>query len=275
EPSLQRPDSAVHYLSRLVRLSPDAEVTRDLRWAGLDSLLAVARARTFALSVRPQREYVLIGTDGRGFIDVVTSQKATVVLTAASRITGSVVVVDSSVGTTRARLSMRAHDGQQALFQTGDYVMRVSAVNSARTDTSMVVLDVSAEGVPPVLARLPALDSSALKPEIEKSSRTKAVVYGGFIAASTYALSRYARTDTLLKARFQPDSRATKVGATIMLGAILGSIFDKGRPMPENVAGNTVLRANFARELATITQENREKVGSFKVTMRFTGGDTP
>src|SRR5688572_10706981 len=107
----QQPDSALAQLVELVKLDPEATNIADLKWVGLDSLLEVARSRTFSVAVKYQEESILVGSDGRGFVGVVATRPARFQLRIAPAAGGDAVVHDSANVSKRGRLSFRAHDG--------------------------------------------------------------------------------------------------------------------------------------------------------------------
>lgn len=265
-------DSAKHYLQRAIRLQPDANLPEDIRWRGLDSLYQAVRANTFAALAQPAGEYALTGVDGRAFIEVLAARPAHMWLRTVNRREGTVVVHDSVRGATRARLAMRAHDGQQPLFIAGEYELQVVVVDVGASGTDTLRFSAISFGVPPVLEMPPPFPTHAIRPERARRAIISGVAAGVFVGGLTIALSRYARHDNDIKTSVSADSRATSIGVLTLLGGIAGGILDRGRPLPENVRSNADVRAAHAQAVAAIENANRRKVGEYKVELRIDGG---
>ena len=73
---VQRPDSALSYLRRIVRADPAGRLRSDLSWPGLDSLFGIARQTTFAAGARPQAENVLVGPRGESVVEAFATRPA-------------------------------------------------------------------------------------------------------------------------------------------------------------------------------------------------------
>jgi hypothetical protein len=264
-----QPDSAIFYLRRAVRLQPDAALPEDMRWRGLDSLFQSVRRATFAAVARPAPDNALTGIDGRAFIDVVVTRPAKIQLQAVHRRSGTVVVHDSSGGSTRARLAMRAHDGERALFATGDYELQVIVRDISTQDLDTLKFEAEASGIPPVLDPVPVFPASAIRPERASRTIARGIVGGLMLGGITVALSRYARAEEPLRSATTVDGRAVGIAGVIAVGAIAGGVLDKGRPLKDNVSNNAAVRAEHARNVAAVETGNRRKVSEYKVELRI------
>ncbi len=236
----QRPDSAISYLRRAIKLQADAPLADGYRWAGIDSLFASTKAQTFASSVRPAAENALTGTDGRAFVEVVSTRPAVMILRSRSERDGVVMTHDSSSATTRARLALRAHDGTIPLFVTGDYeiIVEVRDLQTGQTDT--IGFPATANGAPPALDHIPALSPTALKPERAPRARGKGIAAGLVIGTATVLLSMYARAEEPIRSTYSSDGRAKFVGFAVAAGAITGGFLDRGMALPDNMAANVI-----------------------------------
>lgn len=269
EPEAQRPDSALAQLDVVVRLSPDHVLPVSLRWRGLDSLLDVSRARTFAIALRPRGAESLTGTEGRGTLDVVSTRPARFKLEIAAAATPSGAVAhDSTLSPGRtARLTYRAHDGRRALLATGDYELRVIATDAVGGETATARLAVRVEGTPPALAAIPTLDSTQLRPEFTRPPRVRTVLTALFYATATFTIASAARAEEPLRSSFSSDGRATFVGIAI-LGAAAGSFWlDKGVPDREAIAANAARRNAHRTAVAAAEADNRRRIEEYRVTV--------
>ena len=266
EPERQQPDSALRQLVALVTVRPDAELAPDLRWRGLDSLLDMARARTFAVGLVPADEVVLTG-DG-GPIEVAATRPARVRLSLVDRASGRVVVADTALVNGRGMLRLRAHDGQTALVRAGEHVLRlvaheVGARDSVRSERAVVV---AAPAV--ALQPLPALDPARLRPETERPDRARTAVKGLLFGVATAAIGSVARGGGRLARDFEPDPRAAGIGGIITLGSFALAATEKGRPIPANVRANGLVRAAHARALQAARDENARRLAGYRATLR-------
>lgn len=264
-------DSATYYLRRAVRLQPDAVLPEDIRWRGLDSLYQSVRANTFAALAQPAGEYALTGVDGRAFIEVISARPANIWLRSLNRREGTAVVHDSVRGATRARLAMRAHDGQRPLFIAGEYELQIVVVDASTRNSDTLRFSAIAFGVPPVLEIPSEFPTRAIQPERARRAIASGVVAGALVGSLSVAMARYARHDNAISANVSPDARATTVGVLTLLGGIAGGILDRGKPLPDNARANAELRANHAQTVAAIENANRKKVGDYKVELRIDG----
>lgn len=269
-----RLDSAMFYLRRAVKLQPDATLPEDIRWRGLDSLYQAVRANTFAAVAQPAGEYALTGVDGRAFIEVISAKPAHMWLRTVNRREGTVVMHDSVRGATRARMAMRAHDGERPLFIAGEYELQIVVADAGGTAVDTLRYSALAFGVPPVLEAPPVFPAHAVRPERARRAIVAGVGAGVFVGGLTVALARYARHDNAIKSSVAADGRATSIGVLTLLGGIVGGILDRGKPLPDNVRSNAELRANHVQAVAAIENANRRKVGEYKVELRI-DGETP
>lgn len=269
EVEAQQRDSAIAQLVELVKVAPDARIATELRWPGLDSLLLVARARTFAVLVRYPDESILVGTDGRAFIEVTAARPARYFLRVTPADGGDAVVLDSTIAGTRGRLAFRGHSGRNVLFANGDYDFTVIAIDGASGDSVSFTRRATASAEAPELVRLPRFNTRLLKPEISKPPRVRMAVAGVLFTAFTIAIASEARAEEPLRTAFVTDSRAILVGGA-MIGATVASFFlDKGQAIPENIKSNLNARETHRLALADAERENRRRVATYRVTVRM------
>lgn len=261
-------DSAVFYLGRAIKLAPDAPLAPELRWPGLDSLFNATRGNTFASVARPQTDYALTGVDGRAFIDVISTRPAIMRLQASSLRDGRVFYHDSSASSMRARLAMRAHNGAEALFLTGDYELQVIVRDVATSAVDTLRFRAMATGVPPVLDAVPTLSTSALVPERSVRTRAKGIIGGLVFGAATVALSQYVRADKPVRSSQPADNRAGLVAFSVLAGSVAGGFLDKGLPIADAVAANTITKAEAAAKTAAAIDVNRKKVADYRVELK-------
>lgn len=271
EPERQRPDSALRQLVALVKVRPDAELAPDLRWRGLDSLLDVARARTFAVGLVPLEEVALTAEGGP--IEVAATRPARVRLSLVERASGRVVVADTALVNGRGTLRLRAHDGQVALVRAGAHQLRlvaheVGARDSVHAEREVVV---TAPGV--TLQPVPVLDPARLRPETEKPDRASTAVKGLLFGVATAAIGSVARGGGRLARDFDPDPRAAGVGGLITLGSFALALTEKGRPIPANVRANAQVRATHARAVQAARDENARRLSGYKAVLRLAPED--
>ncbi len=269
----QQPDSAMAHLVELVKLDPEATNAADVKWAGLDSLLEVARSRTFSVAVRYQEESILVGADGRGFADVITTRPARFTLRITPASGGETIVHDTASAAKRGRLSYRAHDGEKPLLATGEYVLLVTAVDSATGDSVTIRHRGTATGEAPQLTALTAFDERTLRPEYAKPPRVRTVFTGIVFAGLTYAIASQGRAGEPLKTLYDNDGRAMLLSGAMLAATVSTFFLDKGEPDRAAMAANLRARDDHRRAMMDAEAENRRRIAAYRVTVRVTPED--
>lgn len=266
-PVVQNADSAKAHLRNALILRPDMTLGEMYKWPGLDSIFNETRDATFAAVARPSAENALTGADGRSFVEVISTRKASMYLRSRSKADGILVLHDSSMATNRSRLALRAHDGTRALFSVGEYDILIDVRDWETGEVMTLSFSAVASGLPLITTELPTLDSSRLKPERRQLTKTRGIVTGLIIGSATVALSLFARADEPVRSAFPADARAKSVGALIAAGAIAGGVFDKGTPLAANVAANALTRAEHTRAVAAAQEANRQRVSDYRIEL--------
>lgn len=270
EREAQQSDSALKHLVEMVRLKPDVTLSVETRWAGLDSLLELARLRTFAVQMRPSEQDQLVGTDGRGFVDVISSRPARYKLRIRAMPSGTAVLHDTSaIADPRGRLSFRAHDGRAPLLATGQYEVAVTAIDATTGDTVTVTHLAEATGVAPTLVPPPVFDTAQLKTDMARPPRVKMVMASLFFAGATIAIATVARAPDPIGSEFATDGRATFVGVAMIGAAVAGFWLDKGTVSVVNLQANMAARASYRKAVADAEAANKQKIAEYRVTMKI------
>lgn len=265
-----QPDSALAQFDRVVRLAPDAEIPIVLAWDGLDSLLNIARARTFAVVVRPPTDTATVGGERRAEVEVVASRAARYSL--ATRRAGGSVTLTHSVSTTpamSARLTLRADDGAQLLLEPGVHDLLVTAVDPVRGDSTTIARRINVTGPRPSLLAMPVLDSAQLQVEESPPRPFRTALTGLLFGGLTVVIANEARSGEPVRSAFAADTRAGLVGGAIVAAAI-GAIW-MGRDGRDEAAitYNTALRDAHARSVAAATAENARRIAQYRATVTF------
>lgn len=269
ESEFQRADSALRQLAGLVRVKPDAQLTQELSWSGLDSLLSLARDRTFGFAASPAAEYVLTGTDATGEVELRSTRPANVRLSLVHRGSGRLIPQDSGLVRDRGRLRLRAHDGIAPRIDAGEYDLRIVAVDVRTRDTIVVVRRATVSAAALQLQSPPALDSASLRPERIAPDRKRTVITGLIAGAATALIGSAVRGGGSLPDTYASDSRAGGVGVLIAFGSIGIAALEKGRQIPEAVKANDVVRASHATRVTATREENARRLAAHRVTVRF------
>lgn len=273
ETEFQHADSALRQLGGLVRVKPDAQLAQELSWSGLDSLLTVARDRTFGFAVSPAAEYLLTGPDATGEVELFTTRPANVRLALVHRGSGRLIPQDSGLVRERGRLQLRAHDGVAPLIDAGEYDVRLVAVDARTRDTIVVVRRATVTAPALQLQSPPALDSARLRAERIAPDRKRTVITGVLAGAATAIIGSAVRGGGSLPDSYAPDSRAGGVGVLIAFGSIGIAALEKGREIPEAVKANDLVRASHATRVTATREENARRLAAHRVTVRFPAED--
>jgi hypothetical protein len=264
----QRPDSALVQFAAAIRVKPDVSIPVELRWDGLDSLLSVARSRTFAVVVQADTPRVLAGPGARGGLMVQSSRPAR--FTLRTGLVGSdtaVVQASTTESGTAAVLMFRALDGRDVLLAPGEYTATVTAVDATTGDSVRVQRRLVVEGQPLFIVAPPVFDSTQLRPETSKPPILRTALTTLTFAMATFIIGGMAGQDGEFGDDFEPDGRAVFMGLGI-LGAGVGSYWlDKGKRDPAAVAFNANLRETHRRAVEAAATESEARVNAYRVTV--------
>lgn len=273
EGSEQYPDSAMRALRQIVRLSAEYRPRPDITWSGLDSLLAEARASTFAPRLREVGSVELRPDSAVTLADGVSSLRArwSWVLRAASD--SSAADSGSTGPATDAAIAVVLRlDGERVSIPTGLYHLEVSAEDERNAEVLTWRLPVEVEAQPLVFRALPPpLEAAELLREFAPPARAKGIAVGLLAAGVTVLGSSVLRQSSDVGAAVSADGRAVAVGAAIAIGAGIAGYLDRGTDLPANRAANA--RRQQAREqaLRRAVAENEALVMAYRASARVTG----
>jgi hypothetical protein len=269
ERTAQRRDSALAYLRQYVRTAPDGTIPAAISWYGLDSLLELARRTTFAAFARPRRDNTVSGAGGSIPIAVIATRPARFRLSLGRR--GEAVrplVVDSAGPARDAVLELHLFAGETQTVSSGEWLVTVTAADSATPDTVVQRFPVTVSAASLDLVSVPlALDSTQLRREWAPPSRGLAVAIGAGLGAATVLMVQAMRAPEPVSSAFKADSRAFVVAGGFVLGGVVGALLDKGHALPANVAYNSQLRADFAQRVLDAQQENERRRAGYRATV--------
>lgn len=272
EPAAQHRDIALTTLKQMVRSRLDLTIPQTLRWAGLDSILAEAKATTFGLATaptNPQQE----ATGPTGHVDFTAraSRPANFRLTIVGP-QASAVVSDTSGGT-QATLQIPTMRNERPSFATGEYQIVVTAIDRSSGDSvsARYVANVTAPAL--TFATVPVtMDSSRLLPERTRKYGWKGIIVGGLVAGSIYSFANVLHADTTLKSKAGADSKGTGIAALAGVTVIIASFADKGRSIPTAIAANQRFREDFAASIRNAQAENANRIATYKTMFVITPG---
>ena len=269
EGAVQFPDSALLALRELVRLDPDMRLRADISWSGLDSLMDVARATTFAPRVRP-RDEATFGDGASGLVAEGTSTRpARWRLELRPAVGGAALWTDTLSPRLSAALAIRLTitAGRPSLV-AGDYAMRVVALDGETTDS--VAWTYLASVTAPTLELLPMpaqVDSATLLPEITPPARGRGIFVGIVVAVLTVVGTGAMRGVSPLGDAADADGRAIAVGGLLAVGSIVAGYLDKGTPILGNKLANERVGLEYTAAVQAARVENQRRVNEYRVTI--------
>lgn len=267
EPELQRPDSAIAQFVSLLRVVPDAAIPIEMRWSGLDSLFAVASARTHAVRIEPSAPQVLVGEAGRGTVSVLASRPSRFRLRLTPAAGGAGVTHDSSgAPAVRATLSYRALVGRTQLLVPGEYELAVIATDPATGDSVVVRRPARVSGAALALLPSPSFDESKLRPEQRRPSWIKTVA----VSIGAAAVTVLGGAVFLAASGEEGDETLGAVVGAVGLGVggLTGFAIHRSKPDPAAAAANMELRAQHRRAVDAADAENQRRLAAYQVTVQ-------
>jgi hypothetical protein len=272
ERPLQRPDSARVHLDAAIRLAPDASYPADLRWRGLDSLLAATKTATLAAVLRAGERQPIGGPGIAATVTALASAPSDLEFQLRSRLTGEVVRRDRQTAiTTVFRIGL--HDGTSGLLAAGTYDALLIVRRDGRRDSLVVAYAAIVEAPALTLEAEPVFDANQLRPESLTPNRGRTLRTAGIAALSTLALGTVGRSNPELESSYAPDARAY-FAATAIGGAVaLFALRPRARAIPANVAANSSLRTAHQRSLDAVRARNADRLAQHvgELTLRPAG----
>lgn len=268
EVAAQLPDSAIAQFVAAIQRVPDHTLPIELQWAGLDSLLEVARARTFVVQVNGD-EQTLVGPTGQGTLTLLSSRPARFTLRTALLGSTAANRQDSTAAMSpRATLRYRAHDGTNVLLAEGAYTATIVA-HAANGDSTVITRRLDVTGARLMLIAPPALDSTKLVPETGRPKIVKAGLTTLAFALVTFAIGGQSGTDDDFGTGFKPDGRSTFVGLTMLSAGVFTYFMEKNKTNPTAVAANTALRDAHRKAMDDAEAQNRTRIAQYRVTVKL------
>jgi hypothetical protein len=262
----QRRDSALTYLRQLVRLAPDRDMPRSISWRGLDSLVTQTKRTTFAAIARPQRDNEVAGPEGGAGIPVTSTRPARFFL-AAFPAAGLPIRLDSSGVTTQALLHVRVLAGDRLGLPSGQYTLRVTAIDAAAPDTITLRFTATVAAAAPDVAPLPAFDSTQLRLEVSPPARGRTIGVGVGLGVATVLIASMFRGEDPVKSQTSADTRAFIAAGALTVGGVVAALKDRGTPQPRNVAYNVQLRAAHQQRVSEVQAQNARKLATYRATI--------
>jgi hypothetical protein len=272
ERAAQRLDSARRYVKELVRATPDAAVPSVISWPGLDSLVTAVRANTFAIWAAPAGRYELEGEDAEVRIEVTAARVAWFMLTATALGDGSSLLLDSAGPARSVTLRIPALTDDRPALPWGQYQLQVLGVDSLSGDAMELSFLATVETPPLLQHRIPsAPDSSLFRPERAAPRTFANLAVGAALGAATgLAASAFGGNDPVGSST--ATGRAYIVGIGMSVGAVIGALTDRGKPLPANIQYNATVRAAFEQRVEAVRAENAQRRAEYHATITLSGG---
>ena len=264
EGSAQRPDSAIKELEAAIRVKPDVVLPVELAWDGLDSLLTVARSRSFAVVVQADSARTLVGPTARGGLMVQSSRPARFTLrTGLVGSAASTVQSSTNEPSLASVLMFRALDGNNVLLAPGEYTATVTATDAAG-DSVRVLRRLLVEGEPLLIVAPPTFDESRLLPERRRGSLTTRVVVSALLASAVFVATSFQK-DGDVDDEFNPTASSARYGLGVFAIGVGTHWLSRGRRDAEAVAANARLREDHRRAVEAAAAETEQRRNGYRV----------
>jgi hypothetical protein len=261
DPPAQKRAVALGMLKQLVKSNMDFKIPQELTWPGLDSIVDEAKRSTFAIAATADTGQVLVGPTAMGTVRIRGNRPATYRITIMPAGGAGGAAVFDSIGTTsEGTFNFPSMRNDRPVFNTGDYTVLITAVDSIRRDTSTIRTTARVES--------PSITSSKLLPIRSKRFGAKAIFPAVLVGAGAFALSSVLRADGVADS-VSADSKGVMVGGALALSTILAGFADRGRMIPENIAANKAAGEAFQKSIVDTQAENRRRIAEHKTTIRF------
>ena len=270
EQAAQQPERAIEHIRTLLRLDPAAEISSEIAWPGLDSLLEATRRSTFAVRVVPVADTVAVGRGATSLFRVSATRPARFTL-AADNERGSVVEIAAVGPVAQGTLDLAALQGDEATLRSGSYTFWIVAQDPISREEVELVFDVRVSAPDLGLATVPvSLDSNLFLPEQTVPRRGRNALIGAGLGATTaLAATAFSRSDQL--SEVSSGGRAYVVAGAMTVGALLGAFLEKPKPIPVNIAYNEQVRADYGANVRDIMEANEARRNSYRIMIIVAG----
>ncbi len=271
----QKPAVALATLKQLLRVNYDAKMPPELSWAGLDSLMEVARRTTFGMQVTGDAAQTAIGVDGSAKIHVKSNKQGFFRLIITAKAGNAVAVVDSITGTADGDISFKTMRDEKPIFATGDYNVLITAFEpGARGDTVTTQLALRVEAPALTFLTVPTtMDSTKMLKERTGKYGAKALLPALLTGGAAFFLSSQLHGGGGLAASEPTSIGAHSVGAGVAGGIVVATLLagfaDKGRVITANVAANKAAGEAFQKSIVDATTENRRRITEYRTVLNF------
>ena len=270
EEDVQRPYEAAAYFRSALQLDPAARMARDITWPGLDSLFEATRRSTFAVKVVATSDTVLAGQGAAILFRVRATRPANYALVADNE-RGSMIELDRKGPMAQGELAVTAFDGEAATLSSGSHTFWIRAVDPISGEEVEFAYDVTIVAPAFSLVTVPStIDSSLFLPEQTTIHRRRNALIGlGLGGTTALAATAFGGSNEL--SGVSSNNRAYFVAGVMTVGALVGAYFEKPQPMPENIAYNEQVRADFASNVRLAMQRNEDVRARYRVTVIVIG----
>jgi hypothetical protein len=270
EQAAQQSEAAIEHIRTLLRLDPAVEISTEVAWPGLDSLLEATRRSTFAVSVVPVADTVLVGRGATSLFRVSGTRPARFTL-AADNERGSVVELAAEGPVAQGTLDLVVLKGDEVALPSGSYTFWITAQDLISGEELELAFDVSVRAPDLGLVAVPvSLDSNLFLPEQTVPRRGRNALIGAGLGATTaLAATAFSRSDQL--SEVSSGGRAYVAAGAMMVGALLGAFLERPKPIPVNIAHNEQVRADYGANVRDIMEANEARRNSYRITIIVAG----
>ncbi len=252
----QQPERAMEALRALIQIAPEARLPIAITWAGLDSMLTIARSTTFGSAVRLRDSVPIRGFDARVTVEVVATRAAIYRLTIRPLNSASgVALYDSAGPTARAELGFQPVMGEVPRLASGVYRLEITVQDPTSGEILTHQLRTVLHTPPLPLHRVAEQwDSTGVLVTRTRPARATSVASGLLVGSFTILAGTVRQPEGLDGGR-QGNHVAWGVGLGVSTAA-LSWVLDRGRVIPQNVLHNQALYDKWASERQRLLEEN-------------------
>lgn len=252
----QAPSRAMEALRALVQIAPEARLPTTITWAGLDSMLAVARATTFGSAVSLRDSVDIRGVNARVAVEVISTRAAIYRMTIRPLNSASgVALYDSAGPAARAELGFQPVMGEVPRLASGTYRLEITAQDPTTGEVLTHQVRAVLHTPPLPLHRVAAQwDSTGVLPTRTKPARGTSIASGFLVGGFTILAGTVRQPERLAGGR-QGNHVAWGIGLGVSTAA-LSWVLDRGRVIQQNVLFNQALYDKWAAERRRLLDEN-------------------
>jgi hypothetical protein len=266
----RRAATADSAFGQVLRDDPDAQLDREVSWAGARDRFEEVRRRTLAAVLRLEGLAVATGPGGAALVRYRTTRSAAVQLELFGPGMTAPEVIGRAGPDTAGAFQVALNGIEQPKYPSGRYDLVLRARDRGTGEEVLRQYEVLLESTPVTYVPVnPPGDPPGLLPEIGPPRRLAPALTGLVGGALTMALASSFRAEGQAGSQTGTNPQGVAVGVGFALGGLVAAFTAHPRPLPENQRTNIEARDDWENARNAQKAENLRLASGIRTTFRI------